>query len=205
MKPILFSLIFLHLIFLPGLAGKAFAQKKRVAEEEVLTPTRILIVYHSQEGHTREMAEAVERGALSVPQTTVWLRSIAQATRQELLAADAIILGSPVHNASIAPELQQYINQWPFEGQPLKNKLGAAFVSAGGVSAGEELVQLSILHSMLIFGMVVTGGGEWQQAFGASVITDEPPFNQVDNQAPFLQKGRTLGKRVAELAKRLKE
>jgi multimeric flavodoxin WrbA len=50
------------------------------------------------------------------------------------------------------------MNRWPFEGTPLKDKIGAAFVSAGGISAGEELTQLSILHSMLIFGMIVVGG-----------------------------------------------
>jgi NAD(P)H dehydrogenase (quinone) len=58
----------------------------------------------------------------------------------------------------------------------LIEKIGAAFVTAGGISAGEELVQMNILHSMLIFGMMVAGSPGWQQPFGASGMVAENPF-----------------------------
>jgi NAD(P)H dehydrogenase (quinone) len=123
-----------------------------------------------------------------------------------VLAADAIVVGSPVYNANIAPEVQKFINSWPFESMPLRDKIGAAFVTAGGMSAGEELAQMNILHSMLLFGMIVVGGPNWQQPFGASGIVAENPF-QTENQfgkveAQFLAKGEALGRRVADLARR---
>ncbi len=161
----------------------------------------ILIVYHSQTGHTKAMAEAVARGARPA---NVTLKVVANATTADVLGADAVIIGSPVYNANVAPQLQEFINQWPFEGQPLKDKIGAAFVTAGGISAGEELAQLSILHSMLMFGMVVVGGPEWTSAFGASAIVGEPPFDPKNVDQAFLRKGEALGKRVAEIAARLK-
>ncbi|MCI0695438.1 flavodoxin family protein [candidate division KSB1 bacterium] len=168
--------------------------------------TNVLIVYYSAQGHTQAMAEAVAKGARAVSGVKVKLLPVAEATTKDILAADAIIVGSPVYNANIAPEVQKFINSWPFEGAPLRDKIGAAFVTAGGMSAGEELVQMNILHSMLIFGMIVAGGPNWQQPFGASGIVAENPF-QTEKQfgkveAQFLAKGEALGRRVAELARR---
>ncbi|MBI3004850.1 MAG: NAD(P)H-dependent oxidoreductase [Ignavibacteriales bacterium] len=166
---------------------------------------KILVVYYSQTGHTKAMAEAVARGAKSSPGAIVTLKAVNEATAGDVLAADAVIVGSPVHNANVAPEVQRFINSWPFEGQPLKDKIGAAFVTGGGISAGEELVQTNILHSMLVFGMVVVGGPEWTAAFGASGVTGEPPFESKTIDPMFLKKAEELGKRVADLAARLKK
>lgn len=170
--------------------------------------TRVLIIYYSWQGHTRAMAEAVAEGARSVPSTEVKLLKVSQAKNSDVLAADAIIVGSPVYNANVAPPVQSFINRWPFRGAPLRDKIGAAFTSAGGISAGEELVQLNILHSMLIFGMIVVGGPDWRTAFGASAVTEEAPFTETEERAVrphFLQKARSLGERVATLAHRWKK
>lgn len=169
----------------------------------------ILIAYYSAQGHTRAMAEAVANGARSVAGVNVKLVTVAEATTADVLAADAIIVGSPVYNANVAPPVQEFMNRWPFEGAPLRDKIGAAFVTAGGISAGEELTQLSILHSMLIFGMIVVGGPEWESAFGASAITVEEPFGKAQKEKRvsehFLKKGEALGKRVAQLAIKWKQ
>ena len=164
----------------------------------------LLIAYYSKTAHTQSLAEEVAKGAQSIPGVQVVLKSIAQTTTKDLLDADAIIIGSPVYNANLAPEVVQFISTWPFEGNPLKDKIGAAFVTAGGMSAGEELAQVNLLHSMFIFGMIVVGGDDWTSAFGASAITNESVFKtgQLDNI--FLQKGFTLGKRVASIAKKMK-
>lgn len=170
--------------------------------------TQILVVYYSREGHTRAMAEAVARGARSVENVDVRLLTITQTKSDDLLKAAAIIVGSPVYNANVAPEVVSFISSWPFDGEPLKDKIGAAFVTGGGISAGEELAQLNILHSMMIFGMIVVGGPDWKSAFGASAITDESPFDSAGAGAPvaphFLLKGERLGKRVAELSLKLR-
>jgi NAD(P)H dehydrogenase (quinone) len=157
----------------------------------------ILVTYFSQTGKTAQLADAVVRGAKSVNNVQVILKQIQQTTKEDLLKADAIIIGSPVYNANPASEVLKFIEGWPFEGSPMKNKIGAVFVTGGGISAGEELAQVNLLHSMLIYGMVIVGGADWTSAFGASAITDEGPFkNGVDDI--FLKKGEGLGKGVAE-------
>ena len=186
---ILLSFLFLSLPFLGHGQGQ---------------PT-VLIAYFSQSGNTKTLAHAVEEGAKSVAGVRVFLLPIDQVSNKEVLEADAIVVGSPVYNANVAPEVQRFINSWPFEGRPLKNKLGAAFVTGGGISIGEELVQLNLLHSMLIQGMLVMGGEETEAAFGASAITGEVPFQTGKVEEQFLVKARGLGKRVAEMALFLKK
>lgn len=167
----------------------------------------VLIVYFSAQGHTAAMAEAVARGVRSVSGATAKVLSVDQAQASDALSADAIILGSPVYNANVAPPIQDFMNGWPFEERKFQDKVGAAFVTGGGISAGEELVQLNILHSMLIFNMIIVGGPNWRQAFGASAITGEKPFNHEAGEdvvhPDFLAKGEALGRRVADLSHRL--
>ncbi len=165
----------------------------------------VLIVYQSKTGHTRQMADAVAAGARQIDSVRVRVVAVEKASERDIREAQAIVLGCPVYNGTVPPVTQRFINRWPFEGQPLKDKIGAAFVSAGGISAGQESTMLQLLRSMLIFNMIIVGGEEWTTAFGAAAVTEEPPFTG-DKVAPsFLEKGRRLGLRVARLAQTLYE
>ena len=180
------NLILIALIFL----SLAWGQEKS-----------ILVTYFSRGGNTKEMAKAVAEGARELESISVYVKQVAKVSNEDLLMADAIIVGSPVYNGNVAPQVQEFINSWPFKNSPMKDKIGAAFTTGGGISAGEELVQLNILHSMLIYGMVVAGGPDWETAFGASAITEEKPFLHEPGKVNeiFLEKGRKLGRRIAEL------
>lgn len=166
---------------------------------------QILVAYYSETGNTEALAESVVEGARTVDGVSVMLTPVEEATPDDALAADAVILGSPVYNANVAPPVMEFVNQWPLEDAPMKDKIGAAFATGGGISAGEELVQLQLLQAMLVFGMIIVGGPEWTQAFGASAITGEPPFDDPPDDetihADFAEKGEALGERVARLAK----
>jgi NAD(P)H dehydrogenase (quinone) len=120
--------------------------------------------------------------------------------------ADALIVGSPVHSANISAPVVAFLNSFPFDGS-MRDKVGAAFVTAGGMSTGEEEVQLSILRAMLVYNMILVGGPSWPQAFGASAVTGEAPFLDTASVASvdpiFLTKGFNLGVRVAQVTKLL--
>jgi len=169
---------------------------------EGYSQAKVLIVYDSKTGNTERMAEAVANGARSIDGVEVLKQKADVTSDDDLIRADAFIVGSPVYNANVTPEISRFIASWPFEDQPLKNKIGAAFVTAGGISAGEEIVQMNILQSMLIFGMIIVGGPDWTQPFGASAITGEAPFEGKPSEQ-FLEKGYLLGERVAKLAVRM--
>ncbi|GAB2609855.1 flavodoxin family protein [Belliella aquatica] len=182
-------LVYLYLILLMGLSQALFGQ----------SPPNILIAYHSVTGKTQAMAEAVAKGVGEIQGVEYILKPITEVTEVEILNASAIILGSPVYNANMTPELQSFINSWPFEGRPLKDKIGAVFVTGGGFSIGEEAVMFGMIRAMMIHGMIIVGGDELEAAFGASAITGEVEFADKDVQDIFLKKAEGLGKRVGEL------
>lgn len=68
-----------------------------------------------------------------------------------------------------------FLSSWALS-EDLSRKVGAVFVTGGGISAGEELTMVNLLHSLLIFRMVIVGGERWTSAFGASAVVAEGPF-----------------------------
>lgn len=183
-----------------------------VAEEKNPEETDVLVVYFSKSGHTQSMAAAVAKGAGTVEGVSVHLLGVSEATTEDVLEADAVIVGSPVYKANVAPQIQEFINDWPIKDKRLKNKVGAAFATGSGISAGEELVQMDIIHAMLICQMIIVGGPGPGQPFGASAVTGENPCSTPEEKdeegyvsAHYLNKGTMLGERVAEIAVKLKE
>jgi NAD(P)H dehydrogenase (quinone) len=162
----------------------------------------ILITYHSETGKTQTMAEAVAEGVAQVQGVSYILKPISEVQQQEILNTSALILGSPVYNANMVPQVQEFINSWPFEDRPLKDKIGAVFVTGGGFSIGEEAVMFSMIRAMMVHGMLIIGGEEVEAAFGASAITGEGEYAGKEVQEIFLEKARGLGRRVGEIVGR---
>lgn len=164
-------------------------------------PVNILIVFDTKEGKTESFAKKVYEGANLVEGVSVKLKSVENVDLNDIVNSDAIIIGSPVYNANPSPKILDFISEWPFEKQIMKNKIGAVFVTAGGISAGEELAQMSIIQSMMVFGMIIVGGEDWKSAFGASLVTDE--LNLLSQKKYFNEKAINLGKRVALVTKKM--
>ncbi|KAF0684061.1 Aste57867_23982 [Aphanomyces stellatus] len=182
-----------------------------------VTPPHILIV-HSGDDNLRQFGAEVARGVASVPSLLRVVSSL-NATFDDVRWADGILLGTNVYNANVDPVLTQWINTWKPKDFELSSKVAGAFAVAGGVSAGEELTTLSLLHSMLVFRLVVVGGETWTSAFGATAVVGEGPFKSSPvgggwpsvcyraNQtipAMFLDKAFGLGRRVTQVASKLK-
>lgn len=165
---------------------------------------RVLVVYHSTLGHTEALAKAVGEGTQRVANTDVEIRRPAGVSCRELLAADAVVIGSPVYWSNMAAEIKAFFDRWTTECKvvppafQMKDKVGAAFTTGGGPSSGKETTLLGIVAAMLANRMVVVSEGE---ALGAAASTGEgkAPLAESD-----LQQGRQLGERVARVAHALK-
>ncbi len=171
----------------------------QATEPEAVRPIKVLVAYHSLSGNTEKMAQAVSEGAKAGTGVQVTMKRVGQVTGEELLGADAIVIGSPVYWSNMAGEVKTFIDSWQFKFGvfpefKLKNKVGAAFATGGQISSGKELTMLSILAAMLGNQMIVVSGGG---AFGASATT-EGNSPGIDDQE--LAAARDLGRRVANVA-----
>ncbi|NBB77059.1 MAG: hypothetical protein GVY02_06735 [Bacteroidetes bacterium] len=81
-----------------------------------LGQVQVLVAYHSETGYTEQMAEAVAEGAREIEGVVVYLKSVENVEMDLLLSSDAIIVGSPVYNANVTPQVSEFIASWPFDG-----------------------------------------------------------------------------------------
>ncbi|MGE0454815.1 MAG: flavodoxin family protein [Vicinamibacteria bacterium] len=165
---------------------------------------RVLIAYHSAGGHTAALAQAVAEGARREPFVLVSLEPVAKVTCAELLATDALIVGSPVYWSNMSAEVKKFFDDFTLEcgmlppGFPMRDKLGAAFVTAGEEASGKETTLAGLLAAMLGNRMLVLSEG---QALGATATTGE---GGLPLKPEAFEEGRRLGQRVAATARLLK-
>lgn len=157
--------------------------------------TQVLVVYDSRTGNTERMAMAVAEGAKKVARTKVVLKNVDNATLEDLLAADGIIIGTPTYYGDMSGKLKAFIDKSTKIHGKLMGKAGGAFTSSGDTACGAETALLSILHAMLIHGMVVQGRSD-NKHYGATAV-ESPNDKEIESC-------RELGKRIATLAAKTK-
>lgn len=70
---------------------------------------RLLIVYHSMSGGTQQLAEAAALAASG--EVTVCVRHAAEATLEDVLAADAFLFASPEYLAAMAGAMKDFFDR----------------------------------------------------------------------------------------------
>ncbi|HAP31905.1 MAG TPA: flavodoxin [Firmicutes bacterium] len=154
---------------------------------------KILILYYSRTGNTRQMAEAVAEGARQAgAETTVC--AVEQCALEQLLEHDGIIAGSPTYYGIVAGAFKNFFDHSVKYHGKLEGKVGGAFASSGVFGGGSETTALSILQMMLVHGMIVQGRPSGSH-YG--VVAVQAP----DERAR--QECRQLGERVTQLAAKL--
>ena len=159
---------------------------------------QVLVLYYSRTGNTKLLAEEVVKGVKEVSGVECVLKNTSEVTKHDLLAADAIIAGSPNYFGGMASELKEVFDRFVGIRPDMENKVGAAFATGGDASGGKETTLLSILHAMLVYGMIIIGGPlDTNGHYGVACI-DEPDADAARNAS-------LLGKRVAFLVKKVKD
>ena len=155
---------------------------------------KILIIYDSKTGNTERMAYAVAEGAKQVEGVEVNVKRVEEVKLEDLLNAHGIIIGSPTRYGQMSAKIKDLIERTIEIHGKLEGKVGAAFTSSGGIGTGAETTLLSIIQAMLVHGMIVQGIAE-DKHYGAMAV-EEPGERE-------LRECRELGRRTAELAKKL--
>jgi NAD(P)H dehydrogenase (quinone) len=200
---------------------------------------KVLVLFYSFTGKTADLAREVAAGAAEVEGSDVRIMRVPElipesvfehkpelkeirdrlvaefpeATVGDMMNADAIAFGTPVHFGSFASQIKQFIDQlspvW-LKGD-MVNKPAAVFCSAGTLHAGEETALISMIIPLLNLGMLPIGipypiqgegpdfeGGSPYGAVYTSGHRGELPLGEADRKT-----ARILGKRLANTARLL--
>ncbi|NLS93068.1 MAG: hypothetical protein GXX96_13010 [Planctomycetaceae bacterium] len=184
----------------------AAAEKNDVQQPPAV---RVLVAYYSLRGNTEQFAQGVAEGARQVPGAAVTIKKVEEVTKEDLEAADAIALGAATYFANIPGKMKVVIDDWNWKWKvDFTDKVGGAFSTGGGQTAGKEFVVVSLLLFMINNRMIVAGPlyqdaeGEdiWGEP-GASAMTGplDPGVSEKE-----LEGARLLGHRLATVAKKLR-
>ena len=155
---------------------------------------RVLVVYYSRSGNTKKMAELIKSG-VEKESAQVVLKKVENTKVNDLLEADAIIIGSPVYYGSMAAPLKRLLDDSVSHHGDLDGKIGGAFASSANIGGGNETTILDILNAMLIHGMIIQGDPKGDHYGPVSIGR---PDQRVEKECI------RFGQRLGKLTKKLK-
>jgi NAD(P)H dehydrogenase (quinone) len=159
---------------------------------------KIAIVYHSEGGNTRSVAEVIAEGARGVAGTEVALMGIDAIEERAFEQARAVVVGFPVYAGSCSWQIKRWLDTTKLK---LAGKLGSVFATENHVGGGADLAELVILGGLMVRGMLTySAGASMGQPFthfGAVAIRQGD-----DHQR---ERARLFGERVALKARELWE
>jgi len=180
-------------------AAAAFAQPP--------APTRILVSYYSETGYTEKLAQAIAKGAGSVPSVETTLRKTADVKDEDIPRYDGILLGTPVQWSNLSAEAKRFLDRvgsalWKDKTYG-DGRTAGAFCTGGAVAMGKEMARLSILSAFLTMRFTVIGGVD-DQGFGtlgpeATTGPADPGLSDKE-----LEEGRRFGERFARMTRQIR-
>ncbi len=158
---------------------------------------QVLVLYYSKGGNTRKLAEAIAEGADSVEGVSAVVKSTGEVSQDDFLAADGIIAGSPVYFGGMAADLKRVIDDFIGTRKKMEGKVGAAFATSGDPTGGKETTMISIIQSLMIYGMIIVGDPLAATGHYGTACSGAPDADALEN-------GRKLGSRVSDVVKKLR-
>lgn len=192
----------------------------------------VLVLYYSAFGATQRLAEEVARGVETMesieakirtvppvsPQTDATLPSVPEsgapyATLEDLIHCSALACGSPTRFGNMSAALKYFwdgtASLW--QSGALINKPAGVFTSTASLHGGQETTLVSMMFPLLHHGMLIVG-----VPYSEPALVDTrsggtpygPSHHAIEKNTeithPERQAARTLGKRLADLALRLR-
>lgn len=158
---------------------------------------KVLVLYHSRTGNTKKLADQIAKGVQEVEGVRCVLKSVSEVEKDDFISSDGIIAGSPVYFGTMAAQMKEVFDKYVGIRRKMEDKIGAAFATSADPSGGKETTIVSIIQAMLIYGMIVVGDPLDASGHYGVACTGVPDSETASNAAK-------LGKRVAQLAKKLR-
>ncbi len=124
---------------------------------------KISVIYHSETGNTKKMAETIAEGARLGGEVDVKVMSIDEIDESFVGSSKAVIIGCPTHRGSFSWQMKKWIGTTKLK---LGGKIGSVFATAGYVGGGADFAEMGLISHLLVLGMLVySGGTSWGQPF----------------------------------------
>src|SRR5258708_32773165 len=106
----------------------------------------VLVAYHSVSGNTEKMAQGVVEGIKAVPGATAILKRVQEVNNDDLLSADAVVIGSPVYFGNMAGEVKLFFGKRgnSFLDCKRRHEIGRLFCRGGSFTSRKRFTILSI-------------------------------------------------------------
>jgi NAD(P)H dehydrogenase (quinone) len=171
------------------------------------SPVRILVTYYSQTGNTEKLAQAIGDGAKAVQGVEVTLQKMADVKDAALATFDGVIVGTPVHWASLSTESRRFLDRLGggLAGTKVwgEGRTAGVFCTGGAVSIGKEMARLAMISSLMEMRFIVIGGVD-ADGFGtlgpqATTGPADPGMSEKE-----LDEGRKFGERFVRFTRQFR-
>lgn len=131
------------------------------------------VVYHSETGNTKKVAELIAEGLRLDGQVEVKAMSVDDVDEAFIQASDAVLVGCPTHRGSFSWQMKKWVGTTKLK---LGGKLGGVFATEGYIGGGADMAAMGLIAHLLVMGLLVySGGTSWGLPFvhfGAIAIRD---------------------------------
>jgi multimeric flavodoxin WrbA len=182
--------------------------------------TRIVVVYHSGYGHTQRMAQAVAEGANAELIAIDAEGNLPAGGWEQLKAADAIIFGTPTYMGSVSWQFKKFADasSKPWYAQEWKDKVAAGFTNSAGMNGDKQGTLTTLFTLAMQHGMIWVSQGlmpantkaakrddiNYLVSYSGAIAQSPSDGGTSDMSAGDLATAKLFGKRVADIAARLK-
>lgn len=163
-----------------------------------------VLIAHDNRGRAMDaLAAAAGEGVRSVPGAVALVKDIGEAALEDVAGADALVLGSP-NWSGISARMKEWLDRGEdfWEYQMLVGRPFGAFSNARSRAAGNEATLLQLWHPLIANGMIPVGL-PWSNVMRRSSSSYYGPVAVGSATSDDLEQARILGRRVAEIARRL--
>lgn len=182
---------------------------------------KIVIIYHSGYGHTKIVAEHIQKGAARELEQVAMLSTLEALDNFELLhQAETLVFGSPTYMGTISADFKKFMEETGkfWYTQKWKNKFAAGFTNSSTLNGDKlnTLQQLSLFacqHSMLWISTGILPKFENDKQLeepnglasylGLMTLSDNST-NEV-NLPKGLETAELFGNRIAQITKQFKK
>ncbi len=198
------------LVVFYSMYGNTAKLAKAVAEGSRQVENVEVFLRQVEELMPKEVIEANER----MKRVKKELADIPIATNEDLVEADGIVFGTPTRYGNMSAQMKQFIdktgNLWA-EGK-LINKVAGVFTSTSTLHGGQETTIITSMIPLLHHGMIIVGVPYSEQRLFSLEFGGGSPYGASSVSGPNadrsptendLEIAKTLGRRVAEIAKKM--